>query len=444
MNLKSSILISIVSGAGLLAIVSLAPTIGENRENRIPVSEIRNNPFRRNLERAQKNPTEVGKPLLNLRIDPEELLRFSKQNEIGFRDVLGAGGFERSRSLDIQNFQWDRGFRNVREEFLKRSFYGKMGMMEFDAQISGIAPKEMYQEPIWGKYNRASFRNFVSPQSLDFLDLKVPISSSASAVFSFSSGDAFDGRNQASQFANYAFAGVQFKTNSVLSTRILAGDRYIAINRMNPSFKGSPTQEFRRMGWDERESTRLQSFEWQANLQPTKSIRLQTAIFNSPTERNWNSGTSLPDSGRMSLFLGEKNLFLNLRYTYQMSEQNQRNLLSSWQPKQDSASLGFLFFLDPLHSYSLYIGGNQFNIAERIQDTPNPNQSSKLPPSFTASLRGKTGASENSNFFVNFQNQPPGIWGLGIPAFHQGQNLETTSLKSFYEYATTLGLEVNF
>jgi hypothetical protein len=68
--------------------------------------------------------------------------------------------------------------------------------------------------------------------------------------------------------------------------------------------------------------------------------------------------------------------------------------------------------------------------------------SSRSPASFTASIRGKTLDGSKSNFFLNFQNQPPGMMGLG--SMNAVVPNGATNSQSFYEYATTLGMEVNF
>lgn len=282
---------------------------------------------------------------------------------------------------------------------------------------------------------------------LKHLELDVPLYKSLSAIFSAGSGDIYDDRQNQLIGTNMALAGFSIKGEKI-STRVVAGDSSFngIRGQYNPAYLGATeVQKLNEPGFNNRDSIHRRSFEWQTNLTPAKGVRFQTALYNQPLANvNRITSTDGPDSGRMSLFLGEKNVVLNLKYDYQFSNQNIRSVLNQWTPEQDAASVGFIFFLDPAQKYSLYLGGNQYNIADRTS-LANRGTSDRNLPGFSASIRGKNSGNSRANFFLNFQNQPPGAFGLGVPsAFPGSPGFPGAGTRGNFEQATTLGMEVIF
>ncbi|MCC5815327.1 MAG: hypothetical protein JJT78_11260 [Leptospira sp.] len=453
LNPKKSILISFLSGVGLLAVVGIAPTREEIQTEKKEIilesksdENSRNGSFKRAIQEQSEHKKEKTPSLLNLRIKSEDLLEYQKDYQIR-REKLGPLSQTYGKILSIKNYTPERLILNRNDSILSRSLQWKEG--NSTVQASHTFQPNTFSSQIWVANNPFRSRR-IHTNNLEYLDIDIPISKSVSAVFTSSSGDVFDDRRREGRMGNFALAGISLNKGDVISTRFVAGDPNLQLHSQQRSpgyFGATNVQTFKEMGFSEREASQLRSFEWQTNIKPTKSVRIQTALYNNPSmnvNQSRQQNSSMPDSGRMSMFFGEKRMIMNVKYDYQMSQQNLRQIMTQWQPQQDSASVGFIFFLDPSQKYSVYLGGNQFNIADRFQNNTNRDAPGQMPASFTASFRGKTSGREQSSFFVNFQNQPPGVWGVGMPNQMMQQDQANQGSKSFYEYATTLGLEVNF
>ncbi|TGN19787.1 hypothetical protein EHS15_08235 [Leptospira idonii] len=235
-------------------------------------------------------------------------------------------------------------------------------------------------------------------------------------------------------------AGFSVKTGNFFSAKVLTGDAsysYTPTSNMNynPLNPNRSTDISRR----DRDDIR-QMYEWQASFTPSDYFKVQTSLYNQRTENSLN--LSSPDGGKVSLFMGSKTVQMNVRYNYMTNRNTAAGQTSQvFNPTQDLASLGVVVFLDPSQRYSLYLGNNFYNV---LNDPTNQvkDASGKSPTTFTASIRGKNPSASRSSFFLNFQNQfykdgsvlgMPGVVPLGM---QQG--------KSFYEYATSLGLELAF
>jgi hypothetical protein len=454
LNPKSSLVLSFLSGAGLIAVISLAPTknekgnyIMEEPPKQVITRRTSDSSFQRAIEkREQKKEDDT---LLNLKLTPQDLKEYTDEIRY-YREKLGNYHPGFSKIFSVKNFSAGQTSFRTHLDPTSRSIQWKEEDISVEASYTTSGGRWSIlsdsQEMRSTSFNTLPRHSYI--RRLEFFELDVPISESLSAVMTTSSRDTFDDRQKDVRGGSLALAGISINKENILSTRLVAGDSNLQLNKQayTPGYMGAThVQKLRDPGFNERESTGLHTFEWQTNLNPTKGVRVQTAIYNTPSRNTSRSNMSnMPDSGRMSLFLGEKRVILNLKYDYQMPQEDTRLAMSQWSPQKDSASLGLIFFLDPSQYYSVYLGGNQFNIANRTQGSSENRTSARLPASFSASFRGKSKTNQNSNFFLNFQNQPPGAWGLGLSQQSLQQNSGNPGSKSFYEYATSMGMELSF
>ncbi|TGL02061.1 hypothetical protein [Leptospira levettii] len=181
-------------------------------------------------------------------------------------------------------------------------------------------------------------------------------------------------------------------------------------------------------------------FEYQGNFSASPFLKVQTSVYNVKTDNPVVS--SGIDGGKFSFFFGSDKIQLNLRYNYVNQRPNASNGQLSFIPAQDIASLGFIFFLGPSKNYSLYVGNQIFNVFNdpllQVRD-----QNGRSPETFSASFRGKHPGKLKTTFFLNFQNQfyKDGML-VGVPGGYMVGN--AFNGKSFYEYVTSLGMEVAF
>jgi hypothetical protein len=456
LNPNYSLMVSLFSGVGLLAVVALAPTKEENENQHQHEKAKETNPGFyeevKNRQEISKNPNYQDRnssQILRLRITPQELEEYSRS--LSLRNNLWSyQGNNPNQILQVSNFRsnlLNLGSNDPNTKFLnwkQDRVYANVALANSDEFNPSVFN--------WNQkiYRMTDSRPF-GANRVKNVELSYAINRSISAVFTTSSRDLFDDRQRDSDAKNYALAGISLSSGDSISTRFVAGDTNFQLNRSqeySPTMRMSSYANMRDIGISEKDRMSQRTFEWQTNFKPSKSIMIQTAIYNNSYNANVvNNANSTPatntlDSGRMSVFFGKKNIILNVKYDYKLGQQDLRSVLNQWEPKQDAASLGFILFLDPSQKYSIYLGGNQFNIANQNGIARNNNSSSRSPASFTASIRGKTLDGSKSNFFLNFQNQPPGMMGLG--SMNAVVPNGATNSQSFYEYATTLGMEVNF
>jgi hypothetical protein len=456
LNPNYSLLVSLFSGVGLLAVVTLAPTQEENENQHQKGQSIDPNPgfyeeVKSRQERA-KNPNYYDKKssqIFRIKITPQELEDYSRSLSIK-NNLWSYQGKNPTRMLQISNF---------------RSNSLNLGSIDPNMKILNWKQDRIFANVALSnsdEFNPSSFNwtqkdyrltdsRALGSNRIKNMELSYAINRSLSAVFTSSSRDVFDDRQRDSEGKNFALAGISLSSGDSISTRFVAGDTNFQLNRSqeySQAMRMSSYANMRDIGISEKDRMSQRTFEWQTNFKPSKSIMIQTAVYNnSYNANNTGSANSSPsnnslDSGRMSVFFGKKNIILNVKYDYRLGQQDLRSVLNQWEPKQDAASMGFILFLDPSQKYSIYLGGNQFNIANQNGIARNNNSNSRTPASFTASIRGKTLDGSKSNFFLNFQNQPPGMMGLG--SMNSVVPNGTSNSQSFYEYATTLGMEVNF
>lgn len=181
-------------------------------------------------------------------------------------------------------------------------------------------------------------------------------------------------------------------------------------------------------------------FEYQGNFSASAFLKVQTSLYQSKVENP--ISTYANDGGRFSFFFGSDKVQLNLRYNYIHQRPTSANGQLGFIPAQDIASLGLIFFLDPSKNYSLYVGNQIFNVFNdpmlQVRD-----QNGRSPETFSASFRGKHPGKLKTTFFLNFQNQfyKDGML-VGVPGGYMVGN--AFNGRSFYEYVTSLGMEVAF
>jgi hypothetical protein len=452
-NLQSSILVSLLSGVGLLAVIAIAPVQddsvmkGNFQEDPDPgfYNEIKK---RESRETNQFKQAKESSQVFQLRITPKDLESYTRQlnqSEMNW----SYSGRSSSQILNISNFKSNRYFVGSNDPRTKMFQYNN-GDVKLNLSMDYSTDNFSFNRPIYNTDFRFNDIRSNNSNQIRNMELGFAINRSLSAVVTTSSRDVFDDRQRDAEAKNYALAGINLSAGNSISTRLVAGDTSFQINRNQNqlnSFRSSNGNNFVDVGISEKDRISQRTFEWQTNFRPSKSVMVQTAVFNNASNANSisnsSNGTTL-DSGRMSVFFGKKNVILNVKYDYKLNSTDLRSVMSQWEPKQDAASLGFIVFLDPAQKYSLYLGGNQYNIANQNGLIRNNTSDAKTPPSFTASIRGKTNDGSKSNFFLNFQNQPPGMMGVGYLNSSVAPLNPGTNSKSFYEYATTLGMEVNF
>ncbi|WP_210416323.1 hypothetical protein [Leptospira idonii] len=438
---QSSLLVSLLSGVGLLAVVSLAPVKSyDSMDVPFPLGS-KNQPaslfakgngslpssqeisFHSREKDTTSSPNEFS-----LRAPIAELMLREKGN---WADGILPAESE-ALSANIRNrTDWDLYSNRPGE---RKVFFQKDGLVMkgvSNYSLSGLYPSSYFRR-------EGSYMDRFGNRRFDSYELQYPITSNIGAVVQSGGYDHFDDRSREQR--SVAMAGFSVKTGNFFSAKVLTGDAsysYTPTSNMNynPLNPNRSTDISRR----DRDDIR-QMYEWQASFTPSDYFKVQTSLYNQRTENSLN--LSSPDGGKVSLFMGSKTVQMNVRYNYMTNRNTAAGQTSQvFNPTQDLASLGVVVFLDPSQRYSLYLGNNFYNV---LNDPTNQvkDASGKSPTTFTASIRGKNPSASRSSFFLNFQNQfykdgsvlgMPGVVPLGM---QQG--------KSFYEYATSLGLELAF
>lgn len=183
-----------------------------------------------------------------------------------------------------------------------------------------------------------------------------------------------------------------------------------------------------------------QLYEYQGTFSATSFLKVQTSVYNVKSENPVSSYGA--EGGKFSFFFGSDKIQLNVKYNYVNQRPSASNGQIGFVPTQDIASLGFIVYLGSSKNYSLYLGNQIFNVFNdpllRVRD-----QNGRSPETFSASFRGKHPGNQKTTFFLNFQNQfyKDGVL-YGVPGGYMVGN--TFNGKSFYEYVTSLGMELAF
>lgn len=171
---------------------------------------------------------------------------------------------------------------------------------------------------------------------------------------------------------------------------------------------------------------------WKLSYQPKAWLTAESQVLYDRTNQ--------PSLGTLGLHLGSGSLLLNFNYQYNQTRASASELTRVLY--QDQASLGFILFWGASQNYSLFLG-NQFQNIFFVDGKPNYsgwNQTSS--PTFSAAFRGTNPAFSRSKFFFQFQNQ----WnrdGLFVP-YGFSYLSPTLQGRSFYEYVTSMGMELSF
>ncbi len=434
---KSSVLVSVLSGMGLLALVSIAP-VEEQFDSTAPFENIQ-----WELQEADKSP---GKSEMLAR-------RPKKDNLVTFN--LTSPSYTSSRLKNSSS--WDFPFReSIASSFSKNNsnldlFGDKADLQGLYAERDNIQIKGQFLSgtlpvsPLGQFNNRESSLSeknndrFGANRRLESYEVSVPLAANVGAVLVGANSEL--GGDRFREQRNLAMAGVSIRTGDFFQARVLTGD--LTTSGSPQALLNNTPLSFNRTNQDMARREDIQRlYEWQATFVPSDFVKVQTSIYNQRNETTFAS--SNPDGGKVSLFFGGQQVQINLRYNYLA---NRREIgtftANSFNPSQDLASLGFILFLDKSQNYSVYVGNSFYNVLNdpinRVRDG-----SGRSPSTFTASFRGKT--RESTSFFMNFQNQ---FYMDGmIPGLPGGMALQALQFRgqgrSFYEFATALGLEVTF
>lgn len=433
---KTSLLVSAFSGMGLLALVTIAP-VEEQYDSAAPFENIQ-----WEIQEAEKNAGKSESLAKKFRREEQQSFNllipsFSKTNDRSFssweRPFLepastfhssGKRGFEPfGQRSDLTSMQAEKEGILVRGQLLSGSL-GALNSSYLERRDSGL----------WDKNSD----KLSQTRRLESFEVSVPLSSQFKAVVVGANSE-FVGDRVKDQ-RNLAMAGVSVRAGDFFQTRVLTGD--LTTTSGSQAGLGNTPLNFNRPQDISRREDIQRLYEWQASFTPSEYVRLQTSLYNQRNETTYS--TSNPDGGKVSISLGGKQIQVNVGYNYLA---NRREIGTfngnSFNPSQDLASLGFVLFLDKSQNYSVYVGNSFFNVfndpLNRVRDS-----SGRSPSTFTASFRGK--ARETTAYFFNFQNQffMDGM----IPGLPGGMSLQAQQFRgqgrSFYEFATSLGLEITF
>ncbi|GBF51953.1 hypothetical protein LPTSP4_34910 [Leptospira ryugenii] len=433
---QSSVTISLVSGLGLLAVVSIAPV--RNPESKW--QEIQSEPLRFSPQKKADHPsfgngdnalTETGRELDPNEFDLNTSVAEGLRNE---RQDWNSANFSFESDLKVQSVRqssdWDLYQNQIGE---KKIYFQQDGIvLRALGQQSSLYQSSLRRENLpWDRLSQRRFESF---------EFQYPITQTLGAVIQSGSYDFTDDRNRYQR--NIAMAGISIKGGDFFQAKVLTGDSNVTTTSMYSAYNNNPLSQVRPSEFLRKESDVRQLYEWQANFTPSDYFKIQTSVFNQRTESTNN--LSSPDGGKVSLFFGGRQVQMNVKYNYLSSRLPNSGLSQSgsFNPNQDLASLGVIVYLDQAQRYSFYLGNNFYNIfndpLNQVRDA-----NGRSPSTFSASIRGKNPNSSRSSFFLNFQNQfykdgmiigVPGVMPLG--GAQQG--------RSFYEYATSLGVDVTF
>ncbi|ABZ96061.1 Hypothetical protein LBF_4239 [Leptospira biflexa serovar Patoc strain 'Patoc 1 (Ames)'] len=246
--------------------------------------------------------------------------------------------------------------------------------------------------------------------------------------------------------SNFSYSFLRFESDvspanfSVLDAK-LSGEPALSQSILTTSNHPSANMIFRQIEANKRTlyDPKL-LYEYQGNFSASPFLKVQTSIYNIKTENPVASYGA--EGGKFSFFFGSDQIQLNVKYNYVNQRPSASNGQIGFVPAQDIASLGLIFFLGSSKNYSLYLGNQIFNVFNdpllRVRD-----QNGRSPETFSASFRGKPPGNQKTTFFLNFQNQfyKDGVL-YGVPGGYMVGN--TFNGKSFYEYVTSLGMELAF
>ncbi len=435
LNTKVSAAISILSGIGLITVLSITPVSPPKNKGEYYYQKEKILPSKSNDKKAyvytEKEKKEEQFFSIRTILEMEEEISksmwgsgFSKS----FPNEVLTPLFNENQIRPYQNLQPDV-FTYYKDDKISVNTIGDT------RPITNQILEYKFQNKISDSPNLFQNKN----SQIRSVEMSYQINSNFSASFKSSQFDIFDDRLK--QYPTTT-AGVSFTGNQYISTGFIAGES----NLNNPYrynqggfLNGNNFYRDTEISYKDVDRVNKNLFEWQANISPTKNLMFQTAVYNS--NRSLINETNVSEGARLAMAVGLKYFVLNLKYNY-LSDNLMRTILrpdAASMFNKDYAAFGFTFFIDRYKRYSIYIGNNVYNIVT----TNRPTDSTASIPSnssFSASFRGRNNDYYNTTFFFNFKNNANrdyyysnfGVFRL--PVYSQLN----------FEYATSLGLELSF
>ena len=433
LNTKLSAVISILSGIGLLTVLSLTPVRSPKTKQRnifeseeiLPSKNFDKKPFVDNsmekkenwffaIKKMQETENDISKSIWGSGFNvysPESIVPVFNENQFRFSQVSQSDVFSYYKDEKVT-----------------------LGILGDSRIISNQILEYKYQNKMVDSSSIFQNRN-MQPKNIE---MSYQINSNFSANFKSSQFDIFDDRLK--QYPT-TMAGVSFTGSKYISSGFTAGESTLSNPyRYNQTNNLQSNNFYRENDISYRDVDRANKnlFEWQTNITPTKNLLFQTAVYNS--NRSLINETNVSEGARLAMAVGLKYFVVNVKYNY-LSDNLMRTILrpeAASAFNKDYAAFGFTIFLDSYKKYSIYIGNNFYNITTGNQPTSS-NTSVPSNNSFSASFRGRSDY-YNTIFFLNFKNNANreyyysnfGVFRL--PIYSQLN----------FEYATSIGLELSF
>ncbi|MCB1191040.1 MAG: hypothetical protein KDK90_11420 [Leptospiraceae bacterium] len=429
LNPRISVIVSLLSGAGFVVILAITPLKKSQSKKVIqPVHKLEEPTLKNEKDRNHsflEKPKEEKRELFS--IVPFKITRQDLPYEDSFSGQMGI-----YKTFQEPIVLW---------EGETVTYYSKNNL-----HVSAVTDKTYKDRGFRDTKNPNGLENYsyayLQPRKLKRFEVNYQLGSSFSAVVKTSSFDMYDERFQ--NQTSFPMFGFNYSKGEKITTKITAGDNYsISQNKIEAdNFNYGIYQNS--LNLQNGASLYYRVFEWQTNIQATKSLAFQTSIYNSWRDKNnITTNATTPEGARFAVSYGLKFLVLNLKYNY-----NSNYMFRGFKPPSEDSTasdyggVGFTLFIDPERKYALYIGNNYYNLVTNNIYNLNLNNSS-VPPttsSFVASLRGKNSKFFNTTFFVNFKN----YYYKNYLYTNIGNFRLNTSTKEYSEYSTSMGLELSF
>lgn len=342
-NLKSSLIISLLSSSGLLALLVFTPVENSNIENG-------------NMQTVNGNASETPHASSGLDSEDEKLTIYRKK----FTTRLSVGNYESpliklpiSVSGSSENII---GLRNA-SNFITGRYSGR------------LSASNVYQV--------GDEKSFLLP---DYFQLNHPLTKDLSIKIQSEKTDNFN---------LYASTGLTFSEANI-STSIKSISGYNLYNEIST-----------------RDSLRFNPVAWEASIAPVKNLQLLTSVIDTRSINAGIDAAKIGMvygldklAFNVKYAYATQNPYMGNSVGYSGFRKNFFNLLKDDGSVTDSTSLGFTLFLDNAKNYSVYLG-NQFYNSFVYQANPS---GKILLPSTMATFKGR--ANGSVNYFFNFQNQP--------------------------------------
>lgn len=425
LSIRTSIGVSLVSGAGFITLLFVAPMenpVLQEVPNLIEEKRLIRNPYLEAEKKKSQGQFPETETRFEFSISPKKVSKWYKEELDSFYAITSFSENPFPKN-PFDSFRY-----SVPEQ-------GSKNIQVFDPQ-TGMRFLAVLNRMDVMATNAFYFGNTLTPQRLQAAEFQFPVAGNLTAIFRSNSTDYFeDNRSLGRTYSNIAWTGVDLSQGKYVSTRFLAGESITQV--YNPYLlqagytAQAPNARFQDQQFRETEAG-LRQYEWQTYLRPTNSVQIEGTLLQS--RRDLNQSISQPDGTRVGIDLGGRLVKLNMRYTYQNLIPNRAFMQGN---PVDTASLGVSMNLDAAQKYSVFVGQNFHNLATyRPTDTVAPTNG------FIATFRGKTSSSNtsSSSFFLNVKNGYFRDQGLGLI----GANPQQARNFGFFEYATSLGMKYSF